>query len=145
MAINRIFQRFDLDLESMARSLGLESMFNLDRLGEKSRGKLTELNFPKATETLRQKLLEKGYEVLESNDVYCGLHGSIILGGELGKMNHKEDFYELAAEFNLPYRSGHSYFPQEAKNEQEQLAQSQADKFSDHGLGPSKVIDPKIV
>ncbi|MDP3026835.1 MAG: hypothetical protein Q8N63_03940 [Nanoarchaeota archaeon] len=111
MAIDKLFQRFDLDQDfkawTMARSdeetkRKLEDRFGKERFGG-------ELDLPDATNTLKQALLDKGYEFLESNDVYCGLHGSIIIGREVGK-KHKDDFYELANKFNLPYHSGNCYF-----------------------------------
>ena len=84
---------FDLDLEGMTK------------LSDEDRKKL---NLPKAGKTLRQDLLKKGYEVLESNVEYCGVAKSIIVGGELG-MKHKDDFYTLAAKLGLSFKSGYVY------------------------------------
>lgn len=105
--MERIFQKFDLDPDFIALAKS-----ELDRDRRKLEEKFSEelKNLSQTTKILRQGLLNKGYVVLESNDVYCGLHGSIILGGELGKMQHKTDFYELTTKLKLPYVSGPCYF-----------------------------------
>jgi len=62
--------------------------------------------------TLVDGLLMKGYAVLGSNDFLGSASLSIILGGEIG-MHHKEDFYELAGNLGLEYRSGPFYTQRE--------------------------------
>ena len=141
MAKDRIFQRFDLDLDFKAWAMAgsdektkrklkekLEDRFGKEKFGG-------ELGLPDATNTLRQALLDKGYEFLESNDVYCGLHGSIIIGGEVQK-KHKDDFYELTNQFNLPYHSGNCYFG--AKLEQSAM-QKEAEKQPATTLGRGRL------
>ncbi len=89
----KIFQLFDLDLEEMTK------------LSDEDRKRL---NLPRAGKILRQDLLKKGYEVLESNVSYCGIAERIIVGGEFG-MKHKDDFYTLAAKLGLSFKSGDFY------------------------------------
>lgn len=89
----QIFQSFDLDLESMT---------------ELDRKELSRLNLPQAGRTLRQELAQKGYVVLESNDSLSGVARSVIVGGDI-RMDHKQDFYELAQRLGLKYRSGAYY------------------------------------
>jgi len=137
MTTDRIFQRFDLDFEALESKLGVNIKRDLDKLSEAGKKTLVALKFPETTRILRERLVQEGYEFLESNDIYCGLHGSIIIGGEFGK-NPKEDFYELAAVFDLPYRSGQSYF--EAKLES--LTQSEKTE-TDNSIGHDD--DPTIL
>ena len=59
---------------------------------------------PQAWRILKQGLLYKGYRVLESNDAYYGVPISIIIGSKIDK-NHKQDFYGLADELRLPFKS----------------------------------------
>ena len=107
--MTKIFQRFDLDFKALVSLLGVDVRKNLGELSPQGLEVLKDSKFAQATSVLRKRLVKKGYEVLESNDVYCGLHGSIILGGEIGKMDLKGDFYEITGEFKMPYHSGSSY------------------------------------
>ena len=89
----KIFQQFCLNLEAMIR---------LDNEA------LSKLNLPEAGRTLKQELINKGYQVLESNVYFYGVSDSVIVGGEFGK-NHKSDFYELTEKLGLTYKSGGFY------------------------------------
>jgi hypothetical protein len=115
---DKIFQKFDLDLESLAKLLEIESIHHLDKLTDIGMQKIKSLNFPKATETLRKEMSAKDYEILESSDMYCGLHESIIIGGILGKMDIKGDFYSLTEKLKMPYKSGICYFPRTSNEKQ---------------------------
>jgi len=131
----RIFQRFDLDFRALESLLGVDVRTNLGKLSFQGLQVLKDSKFAQATSVLREKLVAKGYEVLESNDVYCGLHGSIILGGEIGKMDHKVDFYGLASEFKMPYCSGSSYFLSARDSEQLNAEQPDDDnRFGNDGI-----------
>jgi hypothetical protein len=130
--MTKIFQRFDLDFKALESLLGVDVRKNLSELSSQGLEVLKDSRFAQATSVLRQRPVKKGYEVLESNDVYCGLHGSIILGGEIGKMDHKGDFYEIAGEFKMPYRSGSFYFysssgPDDASENPESLMEIPCD------------------
>ncbi|HLC76901.1 MAG TPA: hypothetical protein VJH04_01715 [archaeon] len=87
-----IFQKFDLNVDEMDR------LFHEEQLGLD----------PQAGNTLRNGLLDKGYEVLESNESYSGIPKSIIVGGDYGR-SHKEDFYRLAEGLGLRFVSGEFY------------------------------------
>ena len=89
-----IFQRFDLDLEAMTQ-LSKEELSNL--LG--------------AGRNLTRGLLEEGYSILESNETFCGINNSIIVGGEYGQ-DHKVDFYGLANILGLRYYKSGQYYTQ---------------------------------
>lgn len=102
--MERIYQRFDLDLNSIKE---------WEKHVEQKKH-----DIPKIVDVFKQYLLKKGYEILESNDNHSGLCGSIIIGGELGK-NIKSDFYRVAAFFKFPYKSGPYYLPN--TNEKDQL------------------------
>ena len=91
----KIFQKFDLDLEEISK------------LSDEER---TGLNLVQAGKTLKQKLKEKGYQVLESNTNHCGIPENIILGGEFNLMRHKQDFYKITNELGLNFfKSGEFY------------------------------------
>ncbi len=83
--MQKIYQRFDLDLE---------------KINNLCREELLNLNLYQAGKTIRQDLIEKGYVVLESDKCFSGTPESIIIGGEIGK-NHKEDFYKLTKSLGL--------------------------------------------
>lgn len=91
--MQQIYQRFDLDLEAMT-NLGQE--------------RLKELRLPQAGTTLCHELMQKGYEVLESNESFSGVPQSVIVGGNI-RSSLKPDFYELAAGLGLIYGSGPFY------------------------------------
>lgn len=88
----KIYQEFNLDMESILKERAII------KTG--------------ASQTLVQKLLEKGYEVLESNSRFNGAPESIILGSDFN-FNCKADFYNLACKLGLPYRSGPFYIGRE--------------------------------
>ena len=69
-------------------------------------------NLPEAGKKLRTELKERGYSVLESNEILSCINNSIIVGGEYGK-DHKGDFYEIADSLGLKYKSGQYYTQRE--------------------------------
>ncbi|MBI2208664.1 hypothetical protein HYU50_04160 [Candidatus Woesearchaeota archaeon] len=73
---------------------------------------LSRLNLPQARKTLRQELAQKGYDVLESNNSFNGVATGVIVGGDF-RMNHNQDFYELAGRLRLKYRPGDFYTKEE--------------------------------
>jgi hypothetical protein len=89
----KIYQEFNLDLDSIPKD-----DVKLIKTG--------------ASQTLVQKLLEKGYEVFESNSRFNGAPESIILGSDFN-LNCKADFYNLTCKLGLPYRSGPFYIKRE--------------------------------
>ena len=106
-----IYQRFDVTAEFRAFAFDSKNIINKAPLERKVQGKFDDwlANLHNGSETLKKSLIEKGYEVLESNDVLMGVHGSIILGSEPNR-NCKADFSIVAEQFQLPYRSGPCYF-----------------------------------
>ena len=89
----QITQRFDLNLEAITK---------LNDTERRNR------DFPKAGKVLQEGLLAKGYEVLISNELQAGVPLSVLVTGEFGK-DIKGDFYGLAEDLNLLYRSGPYY------------------------------------
>lgn len=82
--MTKIFQEFDLDLE------WITDLYNQTLNREKVS------KFPKAGMELQQRLLDKGYAVLESDGSFQGLPKKLIVGGEIGGMSPKHHFYEIA-------------------------------------------------
>lgn len=89
----KIFHKFDLNFES------------IDKLTDEDR---TKLNLPEAGKKLREELLKKGYNVLESSTNYYDLPESIIIGG-VHEMDHKGDFKGIVERLGLMYKSGDFY------------------------------------
>lgn len=107
----RIFQAFELDpdFKNLSMGGGTEYVGRLKARLEQKMGVELE-NLSEKVATLKQELLSRGYTVLESSHNYQGLPGTIIIGRDVRKMHHKQDFYGLAAELKLPYISGPCYF-----------------------------------
>ena len=88
---NEIYQVFNLDIKRL-ESLGPEKSKRV---------------FPRGQELL-EKLAQMGYKVLTNMSQVGTIPTSIILGGEALR-RHKEDFYTLANQLELPFSSGEAY------------------------------------
>ncbi|MEA3229473.1 MAG: hypothetical protein U9P44_01035 [archaeon] len=85
-------------------NLRLPGESEIDEPGETD---LNSLNL-QTMQMLIDKLRNKGYEILKSDDLYSGVPESIIIGGELN-MNLKDAFFSIAEKLGLKYRSEYFY------------------------------------
>lgn len=105
-----ICQVFNLDKKIV------DLQFVMDKLNEKERKKTSvkrlSLN-PEAMQKVIQKLEEKGYKVLGSDTMTCGVPISLLVAGSPDSLcNTKKDFFEIAHEEGLDcFQSGEVYFP----------------------------------
>ena len=67
---------------------------------------------PQAWEDLSERLIKKGYDVLKSETTINGVPSSVMVGEvrpDSARNSLKEDFYDIAEEAGLRFRSGTAY------------------------------------
>lgn len=110
-----IYQRFDLDLEET-----------------KKLSDLSKRNLPTARNIFIQQLSPE-YDYFESENMYRGMPESIILGKncKLDEARHEEDFYLVANDLGLPFKTGSRYFKSEVTIKPEYVEKIENMKIED--------------